>query len=72
MLSKNAVLETQSRVEMQARRLHDNFAMNALFVAVEEHANPLPCSVFQGAIPDDLPAGAILRIGPNGASNDEG
>jgi carotenoid cleavage dioxygenase len=72
MRSEKAVLETQSRVEIQARSLHDNFAMNALFVAVEEHAKPLSCSVFQGAIPDDLPAGAILRIGPNGAANDEG
>ena len=57
---------------MKARRPPDNFAMNALFVAVEEHANPLPCSVFQGAIPDALPAGTILRIGPKGSSNDEG
>ena len=66
------MFETQARVEREARRRHDNFAMNALFVPVEEHAEPSACSLHLGSIPDDLPAGAILRIGPNGALKEEG
>ena len=71
-LTEAEMLETQARVELEARRRHDNFAMNALFVPVEEHPDPKACSIHLGSIPDDLPAGAVLRIGPNGASKEEG
>lgn len=61
------VLELQKQAEKTARARHDLSAMNALFVDVKEHPNPTNCVVSKGPIPTDLPSGALLRIGPNGA-----
>ncbi len=66
------VIGAQQQAEEAARRQHDNFAMNALFVNVQEHPNPTQCKVFKGPLPQDLPAGCLMRIGPNGATKDEG
>jgi len=64
----------QSVGEENARSVHDNFSMNALFVNVDERPEPARCTVAPGSdrLPADLPAGALLRIGPNGATTDEG
>ncbi|EJK71741.1 hypothetical protein THAOC_06792 [Thalassiosira oceanica] len=64
----------QSIGEEKARSGHDNFSMNALFVNVDERPEPVRCTVAPGSdrLPTDLPSGALLRIGPNGATTDEG
>lgn len=72
LVSEDEISKVQARVEMEARSRHDNFAMNALFASVDEHPDPKTCSVSTGQIPKDFPAGAILRIGPNGAYREEG
>lgn len=66
------ISESQKRAEEDARARHDLFAMNALFVNVKDHPDPTPCVVSKGLIPSDLPPGAVLRIGPNGAEKYEG
>lgn len=63
---------SQARAEADARAAHDNYAMNALFVNVKEHPVPEACTIEEGSIPSDLPAGCLLRIGPNGQTKDEG
>ena len=74
--TKAEVAEAQQRAEDHARSNHDAFAMNALFVNVPERPQPTPCSVASespsSALPADLPRGALLRIGPNGATPDMG
>ena len=69
---KEDTLDAQQRAEKTARNRHDVFAMNALFVNVPEHPEPTPCVISQGPLPKDLPAGCLLRIGPNGATKEEG
>ena len=68
--TRREIENTQAAVEASARQRHDNRAMNALFVPVlEEQRTPRPCR-FTGEkqqLPSDLPRGALLRIGPNGA-----
>lgn len=66
------IRDAQQRAEETAWKRHDNFAMNALLVNVPEHPEPTPCIVSQGPLPKDLPAGCLMRIGPNGATKDEG
>lgn len=66
------ILDAQQRAEQMARNRHDVFAMNALFVNVPEHPDPTPCIVSQGPLPKDLPAGCLMRIGPNGATKEDG
>merc|ERR1719203_2447295 len=50
--------------------------MNALFVNVMERPEPTPCTIssdsLTSSLPNDLPRGCLLRIGPNGAGCDEG
>jgi len=70
----------QAKVEFEARMRHDSFAVNTLLLPVEEHSEPTPCSLTgshsecwgKTSLPEDLPGGALLRIGPNGASSEEG
>jgi carotenoid cleavage dioxygenase-like enzyme len=65
--------EAQLQAEEEARNRHDNYAMNALFVNVQEHCDPTACTIMsKGPLPKDLPAGCLLRIGPNGATKEEG
>lgn len=75
-LTKEEIAAAQRRAEEQARSAHDAYAMNALFVNVPERPQPTPCSVApespSSALPADLPRGALLRIGPNGATPDMG
>lgn len=71
------ISEAQSNAERYARSIHDNYAMNALFVNVPERSTPTPCSFASSdsgmsSLPHDLPPGCLLRIGPNGASTEEG
>ena len=70
------IKEAQAVAEARARANFDAFAMNALFVDVDERPEPTPCRISRGssseALPPDLPPGCLLRIGPNGASTDEG
>ena len=74
--TKAEVAEAQRIAEDKARSVHDAFAMNALFVNVPERSQPTPCSVApespSSTLPADLPRGALLRIGPNGATPDMG
>lgn len=54
----------------------DNFAMNALFVNVDEKPKPATCKLSEdsptSSLPVDLPRGCLLRIGPNGATKEDG
>jgi len=78
--SAEEILELQTRAEREARKRHDNFVLNTLFVPVDEHSEPRSCSLTgrrtecwgKNHLPHDLPSGAILRIGPNGASSEDG
>lgn len=75
-LNKEEIAAAQRRAEEQARSNHDAYAMNALFVNVVERPCPTACSVApessSAVLPADLPRGALLRIGPNGATPDMG
>ena len=66
------VVAIQKESERLAESLHNNRAWNALFVDVEESREPLPLFQAEGMLPDDFPYGALLRIGPNGASPNDG
>ena len=70
------ITQAQKNAEENARAIFDPFAMNALFVNVEERSEPVPCSISSDSpkskLPSDLAPGALLRIGPNGASTNEG
>lgn len=71
------ISEAQARAEAIGRERHDDFAMNALFVNVEERPDPAACEISSDygktrTLPADLPRGCLLKIGPNGASKDEG
>ena len=69
-------LERQAKAEATARAKFNNFAMNALFVNIDERPEPSPCAISPdsptSSLPADLPPGCLLRIGPNGASTEEG
>lgn len=75
-LSPTEILERQSDAEATARSIHDNYALNALFVNIDEQPKSQPCTISSDSrtseLPEDLPPGCILRIGPNGASKEEG
>lgn len=70
------IASAQAVAEEKARCTFDAFACNALFVNVDERPDPVPCAVSPDSpnpsLPADFPAGCLLRIGPNGASTDEG
>ena len=74
--SKAQVAEAQAKAEAVGRTLHDNFSMNALFVNVEERPEPTSCTIssdsVMSSLPEDLPRGCLLKIGPNGATNEDG
>ena len=74
--SKEEITDAQSRAEAAGRAAHDNFAMNALFVNVQERPEPMPCTISLDSrmqnLPPDLPRGCLLKIGPNGASSKDG
>eukprot|EP00578_Thalassiosira_sp_NH16_P026580 CAMPEP_0181087486 /NCGR_PEP_ID=MMETSP1071-20121207/6296_1 /TAXON_ID=35127 /ORGANISM="Thalassiosira sp., Strain NH16" /LENGTH=590 /DNA_ID=CAMNT_0023169373 /DNA_START=2850 /DNA_END=4622 /DNA_ORIENTATION=+ len=72
--SAEEIRARQSIGEDKARSRHDNFSTNALFVNIDERPEPARCAVAPGSdrLPPDLPPGALLRIGPNGATTDEG
>ena len=71
-LTKDDIIKLQRQAETDAYSNHDNYAMNALFVNIEERPVPVPCEITSNELPKDLPAGCLLRIGPNGASSEEG
>lgn len=69
----------QAQANKQAKENKDDYAMNALFVNIDERPDPTPCKIHdnsntnnQYSLPADLPPGCLLRIGPNGATKDEG
>ena len=66
------VREAQKQAEKAAREIHNNGVMNALFVNIEECPAPSECKITSGQIPSDLPRGAFLRTGPNGADATDG
>mmetsp|Transcript_1630 Transcript_1630/g.3496 ORF Transcript_1630/g.3496 Transcript_1630/m.3496 type:complete len:615 (+) Transcript_1630:89-1933(+) len=70
------IADAQANAEAISRTMFDAFAMNALFVNVEERPDPTPCTIssdsLTSSLPIDLPRGCLLRIGPNGASTEEG
>jgi len=70
------VAEAQAIAETTGRKAHDNFAMNALFASVEERPDPTPCAISSASptssLPRDLPRGCLLKIGPNGATPQDG
>lgn len=61
----------QEESEKEARSRHDNDIFNALFVSVPERPNPVPYKAL-GNLPSDFPPGCLLRLGPNGALENEG
>lgn len=63
--------QLQEETEQKARARHDNNIFNALFVSVSEKPDPLPYKA-HGELPSDFPPGVLLRLGPNGAEEDEG
>ena len=75
-LTKEEIAAAQRKAEEQARSNHDSYAMNALFVNVPERPQPKACVVAPESpspvLPADLPRGALLRTGPNGATKDMG
>ncbi|KAL3759418.1 hypothetical protein ACHAWU_000717 [Discostella pseudostelligera] len=70
------IFEAQASAEAQARIAFDAFAMNALFVNVDEQPEPMACAISVDSptsqLPLDLSPGCLLRIGPNGASTNDG
>ena len=74
--SAQIISEAQANAEAQARIAFDAFAMNALFVNVDERPEPMACAIAidspTSQLPLDLPPGCLLRIGPNGASTNDG
>mmetsp|Transcript_33299 Transcript_33299/g.67946 ORF Transcript_33299/g.67946 Transcript_33299/m.67946 type:complete len:614 (-) Transcript_33299:57-1898(-) len=70
------IVEAQAIAKDKARSIHDAFVMNALFVNIDERPDPTPCAISADSVtpslPADLPPGCLLRIGPNGASTEEG
>ncbi len=74
--SSSQIFDAQAIAEAQARTAFDAFAMNALFVNVDERPEPMACTIskdsFTSQLPFDLPPGCLLRIGPNGASINDG
>lgn len=70
------IAEAQVKAEAISRTTFDAYAMNALFVNVMERPEPTPCTIssdsLTSSLPNDLPRGCLLRIGPNGAGCDEG
>ncbi len=71
-LNKEKIIALQVEAEKLAYANHDDYAMNALFVNIAENPNPRPCFSNISAFPLDLPRGCLLRIGPNGAPEEEG
>ena len=65
------VLKLQKEKEREARNAHNNDAFNALFVSVPERKTPFLMNHISKR-PNDFPPGALLRLGPNGASIDDG
>ena len=74
--SSAQILDAQAIAEAQARIAFDAFAMNALFVNVDERPEPVACTISVDSptsqLPSDLPPGCLLRIGPNGANINDG
>lgn len=74
--SVTETLQRQAQADTKARSIHDNHAMNALFVNIEERPKPRPCTISSlsssSSLPKDLPRGCILRIGPNGGYKEDG
>jgi Lignostilbene-alpha,beta-dioxygenase and related enzymes len=66
------VSRIQYRKEQEARQSHNNQVFNALFVSVPERNEPVAIRHTIGKRPKDFPSGAILRLGPNGASKSDG
>lgn len=61
----------QEESEREARARHDNDVFNALFVSVPERPEPVSYKA-HGELPADFPPGSLLRLGPNGAREQEG
>ena len=70
--TKEEAKAIQLEQERKARDNHNNEAFNSLFVPVPERPDPAPCTVSKGELPPDFPPGCLMRIGPNGATAEEG
>lgn len=62
----------QKAQEQKAYAKHDIQAWNSLFLYVPEQPEPTSITESEGNLPEDFPAGCLLRVGPNGASQDDG
>ena len=75
-VSQEKIQSLQKEATNQARQNHDSYAMNALFVNIDEKTIPIPCTIntssSYSSLPNDLPPGCLLRIGPNGGSKEDG
>ena len=83
LLTQDEIMKLQTQAEQVAYDSHDNYAMNALFVNIDEKPIPQLCTIINNdrktwrntttsSVPSDLPPGCLLRIGPNGATVEEG
>ena len=70
-LTEKDILQIQQEKEREARNAHNNEVFNALFVSVSERKEPVAIHDISNR-PKDFPAGALLRLGPNGASKIDG
>jgi carotenoid cleavage dioxygenase len=70
-LTEKDILQIQQEKEREARNSHNNEVFNALFVSVPERKEPVLVHDISNR-PKDFPAGALLRLGPNGASKTDG
>jgi len=70
-LTEKDILQIQQEKESEARNSHNNEVFNALFVSVPERKEPVLMHDISNR-PKDFPAGALLRLGPNGASKTDG
>mmetsp|Transcript_16404 Transcript_16404/g.41129 ORF Transcript_16404/g.41129 Transcript_16404/m.41129 type:complete len:593 (+) Transcript_16404:63-1841(+) len=69
--SQTEMAQAQAIAKARAFNNFDDFAMNALFVNIDENPNPKKCKLKE-PLPADLPRGCLLRIGPNGATQEDG
>ena len=70
--TKEEISKLLNDADTRLRKNHDNEAWNALFVSCPERPHPVPIVETEGSIPNDFPAGSLLRLGPNGAEASEG
>jgi carotenoid cleavage dioxygenase-like enzyme len=84
-LTKEQIKSIQMEKEDLLRSVHDNVVFNRLFVNVPERPHPTPYTVStrennldsdgtfpKALLPSNFPPGCLLRLGPNGASSQDG